>query len=125
MPHKVCEIGVSFECDKKVTIDDARWLLITLQRKLMDKVNKHEKIRPFLDKYPFPVSGADVELSFQEVSDKKAKNPEFVFFSRNRIVYTKHDHKNTCVNDLFAEPYEEALKHYNPSEKPIIFKDVI
>src|SRR3990167_7574572 len=122
MSDKVYAIGMRFECDKKVTIDEARWLLITLQRKLMDKVNKHEKIRPFLDKYPFPVAGADVQLSFQEVPDKNAKNPEFVYSARNKIFYCKDNEEKGAYDRIFVEPYEEALKRYKLSEKPLVFK---
>ena len=125
MPYKVCSIAMRFECEKKVNIDEARWLLITLQRKLMDKVNKHEKIRPFLDKYPFPVAGADVQLSFQEVPDKNAKNPEFVYSARNKIFYCKDNEEKGAYDRIFVEPYEEALKRYKLSEKPLVFKDVI
>ncbi len=125
MPEKIDEIAVQFHFDKQVTIDEARWLVITLKQKLADLVNNHEKIRPFLAEYPFPSSRADISISFQRNSDMKVKNIEFIHVGRNKIYYCKDNPEKGNFDHLLIEPYEDALTIYNASEKPRIFKKVI
>jgi hypothetical protein len=123
---KVNEITLKFHCDKQVGVDEARWLLVTLQQKFVDKINKHEGIRPFLVEYPFPLIRADIELSFKENSDQNIKNVEYVYTARDRVFYRKIcDQKTYEYKNLVIEPYEETLKKYRIEDKPKIFKKII
>jgi len=125
MPEKVEEIGIKFYCDKEMNINNARWLMITLRQKLVEKVNRHEKIRPFLAEYPFSIQGANIQLTFLENSDKNARNVEFVFFGKKGIYYCKFNQEKRKYDDLLIESYEDALQAYKPTDKPMIFKKVI
>jgi hypothetical protein len=123
---KVNAITLKFHCDKQVSVNEARWLLVTLQQKFVDKINKHEGIRPFLVEYPFPLIRADIELSFKENSDQNIKNVEYVYTARDRVFYRKIcDQKTYEYKNLVIEPYEETLKKYRIEDKPKIFKKII
>ncbi len=125
MPNNVEAIGFRFGCDKQVTISEARWLLLTLKQRLVEKVNLHEKIRPFLAEYPFPPSGADISISFQANADRNAKNVEFVHEGRNKVFYCQQKREVWQYDDLLVESYQDALKTYDVADKPVIFKNVM
>ncbi len=64
MPRDVEEITLFFHSYRKSTIPEARELLIKTTDRLIQKVNAHEKIRPFLHQYPFTRQGARVSIWF-------------------------------------------------------------
>ncbi len=43
MPEKIEKINLRFQFNKPVTVEEARWLLINLRKKLAYKVNENEK----------------------------------------------------------------------------------
>jgi hypothetical protein len=123
---KVNAITLKFHCDKQVSVNEARWLLVTLQQKFVDKINKHEGIRPFLVEYPFPLIRADIELSFRNNADQKIANIEYVFIAGGKVFYRKIcDQKTYEYKDLVIELYEETFKKYRIEDKPKIFKKII
>jgi len=137
MPHNVEEIEVLFVVNRKVDVEEARKIEVYGIQKLLNKINSHKKIRPFLKEYPFNTSRVDVSLSFQ------TKNSEYyyegsvatVFLAKNKIFYRTAEKRKRMtmpgldcrdmnniieipskevIEDelipLFEEPYEDALK---------------
>ncbi len=75
MPHDVEEITIFFDAYRHATVEEARELFVNVTEKLIDKINSHEKIRPFLREYPITSRNADnistwcrahVYISFQK-----------------------------------------------------------
>jgi len=64
MPHDVEQISISFCCYRRATVEEARELFVTVTEKFIDKINKHEKIRPFLREYPFTFRPADESFTW-------------------------------------------------------------
>jgi len=64
MPKNVQTIDVSFNVYHKGTIEEARVLMVKAKTKLVEKVNTHEKIRPYLKHYPFRLEDAEISLAF-------------------------------------------------------------
>ena len=124
---KVNEIYVRFYFDRQVNINEARWLLVYLTQQLADKVNQHEKIRPFLQEFPFPkMRGAKISLCFKENPNQKIKNVEFVHTGRDKIFYCKMPPPESFEGeDLLVEPCKDAIKNYKVEDKPKIFKKII
>jgi hypothetical protein len=114
MPHDVQEISVKFIIYQDVTIPQARELEVKLTEKLVQVINAHEKIRPFLREHPFPSSRACVSLSFERPKKNfsiKNQRVKYVFQARGRIFYQAENPLNQYVyKDIKDESYEEALK---------------
>ena len=111
MPHDVEEIEVMFWTDRKGTIEEARRFIVTSKRALLDKVNAHEKIRPFLREYPFTISRTCISISFSDSRTRARYGEEsvaFAFDSRERIIYCRDNPKTHLLDHLLEEPYEEA-----------------
>ena len=73
--------------------------------------------------YPFPLFRADISIVFNR--DSNIKNVEFIYAGNERILYCKYNNKKGAFDHILIESYAEALKAYNASEKPKVFKKVI
>ena len=135
MPHDVAEIGVMFTIQKKVTsLEEARELEVAAIQKLLNHINNHQKIRPFLREYPFKYDRVSVSISFTNENNQRYTDGSIVYMyqARNKIfykkakeyidkgyqithprtneVYTVPDREATRLIDYYDEPYDEALK---------------
>jgi len=143
MPKDVEKIQVIFITHQKSTIKDAREIEIKAITKLLDKINAHEKIRPFLREFPFGPSRVGVSISFQDKEDHYylENSVAYVFLAKSKIFYCSAEKIKEMVPggcdcsdpdniidfppveeeveklvDLFEEPYEEALKIISTNE---------
>lgn len=137
MPYNVEKIEVLFSASRKATIEEARKIEINGLKKLLNHVNKHEKIRPYLKEYPFNLERVRVSISFYPSNNGRPLDGSVahVFFSGKKIFYDKaevqvdeptpliyENEKKEVVKEmigggpkerlvpLFEESYEEALK---------------
>ena len=135
MPHDVAEIGVMFTIQKKVTsLEEARELEVAAIQKLLNHINNHQKIRPFLREYPFKYDRVSVSISFTNENNQRYTDGSIVYMyqARNKIfykkakeyidkgyqithprtneVYTVPDREATRLIDYYDEPYDEAVK---------------
>ena len=113
MPKDVQRISVDFHINKKVTVDEAREIFVSLTERFKDLINGHEKIRPYLREYPLPYNRAEICLGF---CDQKGRlfedgSPSFILVNRYDDLCYKATKPNS--NEFYyvhKEPYEEALK---------------
>jgi hypothetical protein len=64
MPRNVETIKIFFHSYRRTSVEEARKLVIRTKEILVNKVNMHEKIRPFLKTYPFTWREAHICISF-------------------------------------------------------------
>jgi len=135
MPHDVAEIGVMFTIQKKVTsLEEARELEVAAIQKLLNHINNHPKIRPFLREYPFKNDRVEISISFTDKNNEQYMDGSiaYMYQVRNKIFYKTaekciakgyqitHPRTNEVYNvpdredykliPYYDEPYEEALK---------------
>ncbi len=109
MPEKIEKINLRFRSNKKTSIDEARWLLISLMQRLAEQINQDEKIRPFLVEYPFPATRANISINFLKTSLDELNTVDFVLTGRNKVFYCKFDQEEE-YEDLLVESFDDALK---------------
>ena len=112
MPYDVEIIEVGFTAYRNATIEEARELEVKVTEKLREKINQHEKIRPFLREYPFPASRAKVKISFSKKDGSRPKEGfvALTFHAKDTIFYDTATNETEKLVSLAEEPYEEALK---------------
>ena len=117
MPYNVREIKVVFAFYQKPSMDKARELEVRATERLLQIINSHEKIRPFLSNYPFKSNQAKVSISFLKKDNTMHSDGSFthVFQVKNTIFFQARNSK-TGLYDLAEEPYEEALKIVQAAE---------
>ena len=147
MPHDVEKIEVMFVGYRRATVEEARTLTVKGIQKLLEKINSHEKIRPFLREYPFTESRVRISISFQTKQDEYYFDGSVARVSnaRNQIFYRKAEKQlikhgptiNGATGGIFSpayesieerleliitEPYEDAVKMVEAAQLPPPFK---
>lgn len=113
MPCDLEEISVSFIQIKKGTINESRDLLVKLTEKLVDMVNNHKKLRPFLRDYPFTSKRADVSLVYYDSRGLRREDgsiTDVLVNRRNEISYLSYNPKNPRKDNKVKESYKDAVK---------------
>lgn len=137
MPTDVEKIEVLFAYYKKSTVDNARKIEVNAIQELLERINTHEKIRPYLREYPFGTDRVGITISFRTKTDGHPLDGSVALVSlvKNKIFYDAAEiqieeptpliymnEKNEVVKEfigggpkenlvpLMEETYEEAVK---------------
>lgn len=118
MHEQVEEIGMKFNAYRRATIEEARALELHVINKLVQAINSHEKIQPYLEERPFTYKRVQVSISFKgengSYSDGTVAHvsnaPDFaVIENRNKLFYDSNDPLDQNYDmEIHSEHYEEA-----------------
>lgn len=104
----IVKLDLSFICDKNVDMNEARRLVILGANSFLDKINQDEKIKPYLNHYPF--TSNDLTFSFSFENEKSEESISSVFLIKGKVCYFV-ENKNTSISKIIhREAYEDALK---------------
>jgi len=117
----VGEINIKFMAFQRGTIEEARILEVKMTEDLLTRINTHEKIRPFLNTYPFDVKDIKISISFRKEDGSCYKDGSVAYVShiKNKLFYDKEDPKTGELIEIMEEPYEEALKIVNSKSSEV------
>jgi hypothetical protein len=111
MPYDVEAIIVNLVLNRQVSIHEARELEVRAIERLIEIVNNHEAIRPYLREYPWNARRSKVLLAFYQKNGKDYKDGiETVFQACNELVYFGPHKSPQDIDPLKEETYEEAKK---------------
>jgi hypothetical protein len=119
MPYNVREMMLKFTCYQEGSVELARELEVKATEIFLEEVNSHEKIRPFLDIYPFTPDRAKISIVFNKKGGGSYPKESIVFSLQvnNRIHYFIKGTDPRPFKAVYDEPYEEALKMVQSSQK--------
>lgn len=106
-------IGPQFQIYKELTKDEARSLVVNCVQDLLEEINKDEKIRPYLEAYPFGLAHVEVIIFIYMPTGKRIYHPNLAVVSacRGSIRYSTNDPENEFkYKSEETESFEEALK---------------
>jgi antitoxin component YwqK of YwqJK toxin-antitoxin module len=120
MPFDVEFITVFLSIKRKGTVEEGRELFVKLTDRFVEVVNQHEKLRPYLREYPFTPLRAEVIIDF--CNERGETNTDggvarIMLSSKKILCYRTIKSKGAQPEDLFVEPYEEALKIVKSKEQ--------
>ncbi|MCE5318686.1 MAG: hypothetical protein LLG04_15145, partial [Parachlamydia sp.] len=137
MPYDVEEIEVCFVAHRRATVEEARRLEVYGVQKLLNKINAHEKIRPYLREYPFKSNRVGMSIAFYAKNDEYHHDGSVVYVSviKSKVFYDRAEKRKSMIPgrldcrdpnntietppreeiteeliSLFEEPYEDALR---------------
>ena len=121
MPRDVEKISVIFCANRRASIEEARDIEVFAVKRLLEIINSHEKIRPFLREHPFNANRVDVTINFNNFENDRNYDGSvtFMFLSKGRIIYCAFDPITGKFIDLLDESFEEAQKIVESNPKPI------
>ncbi len=130
MPYNVETIIVNFIILKKTTLEEARIIEVNAVERLIELVNNHEKIRPYLAEYPFNSSRTKISISFNDKSGLSHTDGTITYVSliKNKIFFKQAEkvtrkklsgetYEADNLITLLEEPYEVALEKVKASNK--------
>lgn len=118
MHKEVEEIRIKFNAYRRATLEEARALLLFAMDNLLETINSHEKIQPFLVERPFTSKHVGISIGFEGVNGSYSDGSvAFVFKSheaegqeeKTTITYCASDPILAPYVDILTEPYEEAI----------------
>lgn len=106
----VKKIDVKFVAHRRGSLEEARKIEVILTERLLQNLNTHEKLRPFLTEYPFTAGRVTIALSYRQEDDSYYKDGSitFVFQTKNNIYYYCYSSETADDEVEMKEPYEEA-----------------
>ncbi len=110
--HNVETISLYFHKQGEFDVPAARQLIIECIENLKERINQDLDIQPYLNETPFPASALEISISFIDKNRNRAGNGyvALAFQVRDKLFYCRHDPIADRLEDLYEEPYEEALK---------------
>lgn len=120
MPHDVAKLNLGFKIVQRGSIEEGREKIVFLTEKLLEAINNHEAIRPYLREYPFWESRVHVSLAFERPDGLYYKDGSItnVYCIRSEITYVTEDPNTEQQVDILKESYNEGLSKLN---KPLRF----
>lgn len=109
---------ISFIADKTSTVEDARIYEIALIEKLLNMINDHEKIRPYLSVYPFTMDSMCISIFFRKNNSEYRQEVDRVSQIKNELVYSKYDRDKLSYHEIAKEGFDEA--HRNKYTQEIV-----
>jgi len=113
------ELGMSFDADRRATIEEARGLELLVIEKFLQAINSNQKIKPFLEKKPFTSKQVQISIAFNGINGRYADESVAWIFNvtdlsptseKNHLIYYFQDPFTMDSIRLFEEPIEEAVK---------------
>lgn len=117
MHDKVEQMGLRFRAHRHATIEEARAMHVFVLEKLVDAINAHERLQPFLEERPFTYKRVSVQISFKGLGEPCFEGHVAWLFNvanlaehHNRLCYYSIDSFKGESSDLFEEPYKTAIE---------------
>ena len=118
-PDKITSLNMSFRVCGPMGIDEARVLMVSSTQHLLKLVNENERIRPYLDNYPF--TSENLEYSFfvvdknniniqQEGNLRDPDNLSYVSNRNKKITYSIVNSERDIFQHIHEESYANARK---------------
>lgn len=106
------EVMLALDGEQKLREEQGRVLFVTCAEELLQRLNQSEKIRPYLDHYPFRIEGIKLSISFHDNSYERVNKEYVAYISliEDNIHYYYYDAENDKLITFLKEPYSEALK---------------
>ncbi|MCH9811760.1 hypothetical protein K0U07_03240 [bacterium] len=113
MPWDVVRFGADFSLQMHAEKEQAKDILFDLMQMLVKRVNEHEKIRPYLREYPFPMKSASIAVSFLKDKFDPYKDGSITtttVSTKNELVFYSYDPTNLKKEIRKVEPFIEPGK---------------
>lgn len=111
--EKINSVFLSFSTlEKEYDVDQARVLMVNCVEEYLFRINEDEKVRPYLNHFPFSSLGIEFQIAFYERSSKRVKfgYVGLVGIVNEKVYYCSYDHEKKQLVDIYEESYDESLR---------------
>lgn len=110
MPYDVEKIYAIFSANRRANLEEAREIEVKAVERLLQLINSHEQIRPYLREFPFNFNRIGIRITFDNEYNQSYSDGTVAFMTlaRGKICYCYHDPIADDLIDIVEESYEEA-----------------
>src|SRR3990167_4907158 len=118
MMHQIKMLALSFDYRKPIDINKGRELLIEAVDEFVAAVNADERIRPYLNNYPFEPKNIEIRIFLRSPNGSDVAPGELSVISALDAVleYDIRDPKTDRLKTVHTETFEEAVLKINGSK---------
>ncbi len=111
MMNQIKMLAISFYYYNEVNIDQARDLLMTASTIFLRNINTKEKIRPFLQNYPFEAKNIEIRIFLMKPDGSRpdAGNLTIVTMIEDELTYSVARPGTKMLDIVYEETFDEAL----------------
>lgn len=119
MMDSITKVSITFaSIGRKMDLAEARGLLVKCIEEIKNEINSTEELQPFLDPYPFPVSGMDIGIMILDMEGHFVEygcaylgkgGVSALFQCKGKIYYESYNPRTERLETFYEEPYEVAL----------------
>jgi hypothetical protein len=112
MIHQIKELGLTFQYNQPVDLQQARRMLVRAENIFLNEINSNEKIRPYLIQYPFDSKNVEVMILLQKSDGSKVDQGELTLIvCRGGVLkYEIHNADTHLLSTIHEETFEEAVQ---------------
>lgn len=112
MMDQVKMLALTFICNRPLEVEEGRKLLVTAVETFVSVINRDDKIRPYLNNYPFEPQNVEIRIIVKK-TDFSSVNPEklcLLSVINGNCEYDAHDSKTKLLKTIYEETFFEAKK---------------
>lgn len=120
MSGKFEYLEISFQTRKILTRDEARVMLHDCVEIFLKKINSNEKIKSYLQKYPFDYENVGIIFFIQDRNKEKIFHPDIILaeWTPHGIIFKTNDEENIYkYKETTTETHQDALDLIEKSKK--------
>lgn len=108
MMYQIEMLGLAFQYRHSIDVEKGRRILMQAINEFLKEINSNERIRPYLDVYPFEPKNIEILIVLQSPDGSNIDNGklELIFVSEGILQYQF----NNSDSSKYKETYEEACK---------------
>ena len=112
MMRQIHNLAISFQCYDHLTIEQSRELLIYCSETYLSEINSNEKIKPYLQNYPFQARDIEIRIFIHESAEHPlpAGDISIAKIIQGNLDYEINHPQPPYLKTIHKEPYKEALK---------------
>jgi len=122
MLNEIQKLGLSFQYNQPVNIEEGRKLLIQAVSTMLDEVNQEERIHSYLIRYPFLPRNIQIEIFLHNPDGRSVSSGSLcIITSKDGILcYKIHRIDGPGFITVYKETYEEALERIKDPSLPLV-----
>jgi len=113
MMNDIQKIELDFFCFEALNVDNARILYVEMMEELLNRINRHKKIHPYLHAFPFVEGNIKLMISFIGSKERDIDEGCVALMSiakEHKVYFAAYDKEKKDYYDLCEESYEEARR---------------
>lgn len=111
MMYQIRMLALSFDYRKRIDIQEGRELIVAAVNEFISEVNADERIRPYLDNYPFESKNVEIRIFFSNPNRSEVPLGQLsaISITRGIVDYCSFDSKKMRMETIYKESFEEAV----------------